>query len=767
MKRALSLSSPASAAILRRTINATRLIYFLYQLVQLAISPAVLFYLVYRGIRGRRYFHRLGERLGSIPFSTTGSPSIWFHAVSVGEVLAAAELIRRIRAENPHLPVFLSTSTLAGRALADQKIGNGVFFAPIDYRFAVRRVLRRLRPAAVVILETEIWPNLYRESKRAGASLIVVNGRISDRALPRYTRFRAFFKHVLRFSDAILTQTEEDKRRFELAGAPPDRVRVAGNLKYDFTPPAAIAPAIAEFLDRVAPRQIWVAASTMAGDVDEDDVVIGSVGHPGTLTIIAPRKPERFDVVAAKLDRAGISFTRRSVGLSNIDLPGVLLLDSIGELAAIFERADAVFMGGTLANWGGHNILEPAYFGKPVIVGPHMENFAAIAEEFREAIVRISRPQELGPAIAALLGDPARRMELGDRARAIAMSKRGVAARMMEEIRRACGNGVPNPPRPLPARIVLTPLSWIWRAGGAIKASRTPRSLDAPVISVGGLAMGGAGKSPLVAHLARRFREMGKNPAILTRGYKRQSKEILIAPRGSSLDVKQTGDEARMFLRAGDADVGIAADRFAAGKKMTADVFLLDDGFQHRNLARTHDIVVIDALDPLAGGVFPLGRLREPFSALSRADTIVVARARDRIDGIERIISRWNPRAAIFKSRVVAKGWVDFATGNAPPPFEKAAAFCGLGSPRAFWATLNEAGIETTLRRAFPDHHRYDEADLRSVVAQAAADILVTTEKDAMNLPADAAAIVAPKKLYWLKIGIEIEREEELLKRIL
>ena len=182
------------------------------------------------------------------------------------------------------MPIYVSTTTLAGRATADQKLAglaDGVFFAPLDYRSMVRRVLRRLRPALVVVLETEIWPNLYRESKRAGASLMIVNGRISDRALPRYRRWRGFFRHVLCWPDAILAQSEEDARRFVIAGAPPDRVRVAGNLKYDFTPPASgIAPEIARFLDRIGPREIWIAASTMApmtaGDVDEDDAVLAA-----------------------------------------------------------------------------------------------------------------------------------------------------------------------------------------------------------------------------------------------------------------------------------------------------------------------------------------------------------------------------------------------------------------------------------------------------------------------------------------------------------
>jgi 3-deoxy-D-manno-octulosonic-acid transferase len=210
----LSLSSAAATAILIRIISATRLIYFLYQIVQLALTPAVAVYLLYRGIRDRRYFIGLSERLGFVPrsYKTTGGEAVWFHAVSVGEVLTAAELIRRLRACKPFLRIHVSVTTLAGREVAQQKLialGTHIFFAPLDYRSIVRRVLRRIRPALVVVLETEIWPNLYRESKRSGASLLVVNRRISDRAFPRYRRRHEFFRHVLRWPDAILVQSEE------------------------------------------------------------------------------------------------------------------------------------------------------------------------------------------------------------------------------------------------------------------------------------------------------------------------------------------------------------------------------------------------------------------------------------------------------------------------------------------------------------------------------------------------------------------------------
>ncbi|MGH9593364.1 MAG: tetraacyldisaccharide 4'-kinase, partial [Bryobacteraceae bacterium] len=685
-------------------------------------------YLFYRGLRDRRYFHRIAERFGILPrsFETTGTGSIWFHAVSVGEVLSAVELMRRLKAERPRLAMYVSTTTLAGREAAEQRaagLARGVFLTPLDYRSIVRRVLRRIRPAVVVVLETEIWPNLYRESKRAGAGLMIVNGRISDRTLPRYRAWRAVFKHVLRWPDAILVQSEEDRRRSLVAGAPEGRVRVAGNLKYDFTPPSGIAPELTAFLDRTQPEAVWIAASTTApveaGDPDEDDVVIEvfqrlAQRRPRLLLVLAPRRPERFPVVAEKLRKAGAVFVRRSE-LSDIALPGVLLLDSIGELAALFSRATAVFMGGTLARRGGHNILEPAFFGKPVIVGPHMENFAEITREFSAAaaIVQIDGPNALGGAVEAVLDDTSRSRDLGERARRLALANRGTAGRVADEILAAAGEAVVDPPHTLAARLTLGPLASAWSAGHRVHlAAAKAQALRTKVVSIGSLAMGGAGKSPMVAHLAQRAAAAGRSPAILTRGYRRESAEPTIVLRGKTAPLELTGDEAQIFVRQGFAHVGIGADRYQTALRMEQelkpDLFLLDDGFQHLRLKRDEDIVLIDALDPLRGGVFPLGRLREPLPGLAKATIIVITRADRDVPGIEKMVRRYNSDAPIFRSRVVACEWVDVASGVAcAPAFQKVAAFCGLGAPWSFWNTLEDLGLEVVSRRAFPDHHRY------------------------------------------------------------
>ena len=370
---------------------------------------------------------------------------------------------------------------------------------------------------------------------------------------------------------------------------------------------------------------------------------------------------------------------------------------------------------------------------------------------------------------------------IGARGRELVQAKRGITERIAKEIWKVYALGVIAPPHRLIAQIFFGPLTLLWRAGRAMDATKSralQRELHTPVISVGGLTMGGVGKSPMVAHLAARLREKGRNPAILTRGYRRRSAEpVLILERGHPAPATLTGDEAQILLRGGDAHVGIGKNRYAVGVRMERQlrpgVFLLDDGFQHEKLARKHDIVLIDALYPCAGGVFPLGRSREPAEALRRATILVVTRSEPGvpITGLEMLLRPYNTHAPIFRSWVRPLEWIDAATGEARPAGElglkRVAAFCGLGNPRSFWKTLEGSGLDVAFRWTFEDHHSYQPDELRRLAQQAAlagAEALVTTEKDILNLFEGAAEVVAPLKLYWLRIGIEIENEEALLR---
>ena len=791
----------------------TKGIYFLYRVLQGLGLPIVIFYFLLRGLRNRRYWRSLPQRFGFLPrsFRQTSPGAIWLHAVSVGEVLSCVELLRGLRATLPRTAVFVSTSTLAGRAMAGDKLAglaHGVFYAPVDYAFAVRRILRTLRPSVVAIAETEIWPNLIREVKRTAAGLTIVNGRISDRALPRYLRFRRFFRAALSGVDSVLAQSDAMRDRFLAIGAPADSVRTGGNLKYDFAARAADpkSPVLA-WIAQLRPAQVWIAASTMPpaepGDVDEDDAVLEAFReaarrHPHLALILAPRKPERFDVAARKLEAAGIGYVRRSAigptltpgpwprpagAAGTPPGPRVLLLDTIGELSGLFGLADVVFMGGTLARRGGHNILEAALFGKPVIAGPHMENFQAIADDFRaaSAYVEIGQAAELAGALDRLLDRPGL---IGQRALVCAEARRGAGARAVAEIRELHQRGVPRYRPAQPWFAVAWALSRLWKWGGRRRRARDlrrARRLDVPVISVGNLSMGGTGKTPCVLRLAELLRERGRKPGILTRGYGRGSprKQLALAA-GASVNAGHSGDEPQIFVRSGLAPVGVGSDRFQTGqlllRQFGVDTLLMDDGFQHARLARDVDLVLIDALEPFGrGGVFPLGRLREPLEGLSRAGIVLITRSEffDLADAVERVVRQWNPGAPIFRAGVQPQAWVDHRSGlrYSPEgqPFERAGAICGLGNPQSFRHTLEQMGVAPVDWVEFEDHHRYRPEELRCVAHQFAArgaTAIATTEKDAINLCESSDELATPLTIYWLQAAMKIEREEEFLREI-
>jgi 3-deoxy-D-manno-octulosonic-acid transferase len=767
--------SAAKAAILVKRIRRlnSKGIFFLYRLLQALVSPLLAAYILLRIIRNPKYGSTVRQRLGYLPreYRQTAAGAIWFHAVSVGEVIAIEPLVARMKEH-----AFISVGTLAGYKTATEKFGaERVFYAPIDYVFVVRRILRAMRPTVLVVAETEIWPNLFREAKRTGCGVVMVNARISDRTTGRYSALRFFFRAALSLPDRILAQTPAMRDRFLKAGAPEDRVTVAGNLKYDSEPqPAPPLPFLAG-------AKVWIAASTSDdGRIAEEDPVIEAFQKmPGWKLILAPRKPERFEEVARKLEKRGLTFVRRT-RMEPGSTADVLLLDTIGELSGLFAHADVVFVGGTLADKGGHNILEPAYFGKPIVIGPHMENFRDIADDFRDAVLQISDPSELGPAIL----EAAANADLGRRARACAEAKRGAVARATEEIRTVYDRELPRYRRSLPALLLLWPLAQIWKIGGRrrqAKALREQKRLSSRVISIGNLTVGGTGKTPLVVYAARHLKQAGFHPGVLTRGYGRRSPHKLLtyAP-GAQAPVTHTGDEPQVILRSGVAAVGIGADRYEVGrlleKNLNVDIMVLDDGFQHVRLARDLDIVLIDALKPFGEcELVPLGRLREPITALARASAFVITRtdAVASTAAIEHVLQTYNPQAPIFRSRVVGREWISAFTDERYPadalPFERTLAFCGLGNPRAFWQSIREAGISPLDCIEYGDHHQYTPREARRLgqLGRALrAEALLTTEKDVVNLCEDTEAVTAPVKLFWLSIAVEIENEAAFLKML-
>lgn len=427
--------------------------YFFYSVLMAIVMVLLAPYFALQGLRRGKYLASFRQRMGHLPqtlsCNNSGPSSIWVHAVSVGEVLAAEPLIDGLKQRFPDRRIVLSTTTATGQRVAHERISSadGVFYFPFDWPGTVRRDLSQLRPALVVILETEIWPNFMREADRANIPVIFVNSRISDKSFRRFRRFKPligeFFERVLHKADLFLAQSAEDALRLKEMGAPAARIEITGNMKYDHEPPgpAALGNWLAQQIREQERWPLLVAGSVVAGEEEivlaAYDIVQRQWRH--ALFVLAPRKPERFDAAVRAVEERGWKAIRRSSLDMNAPLDencDVLILDTIGELAGLYSLADAVFVGGSLVPSGGHNILEPAWFSKPPVFGPSMENFRGMAARFSSsgAGIQVSNAAQLGKVWVDLIQDPSGSAEMGRKARALVEANRGATAHTLGRI---------------------------------------------------------------------------------------------------------------------------------------------------------------------------------------------------------------------------------------------------------------------------------------------------------------------------------------------
>lgn len=410
-------------------------------LVLLVSAPFWLF----RIATTEKYRHGLAERLGRLRRRVLDArgvlPVIWVHAVSVGEVLAASRLIQELQERATAYRVLVSTTTRTGQEVARAKFGEDrVFYFPLDFGWAVRRYLRAIRPALVVLMETEFWPNFLTSCDRDGIPVVVVNARISDRSYPRYLRFHPFWRQILRGLTLALAQTKEDVTRLIAIGVPAERVRLGGNLKFDVGT-AQLAQVTTALRDHIpAGGDLLVAGSTMEG---EESLLLKGwpqvvAAIPGARMVLAPRHPERFAAVATLLERSGIWWKRRSEWFrAPCDLPpgAVFLLDSIGELASIYSLATMAFVGGSLVPTGGHNPLEPAQYAVPIVMGPHYANFRAIVETLRaEQALEIIESEDLANVLIDRMNHREETALIGARAHHIFEREAGATGRALEAL---------------------------------------------------------------------------------------------------------------------------------------------------------------------------------------------------------------------------------------------------------------------------------------------------------------------------------------------
>jgi 3-deoxy-D-manno-octulosonic-acid transferase len=413
-------------------------VYALYSVVTAVLFVLAAPIFLWKGRGTGKYVQTFRERMGGPSGLPPVDASIWVHAVSVGEVMAARPLVQRLKERFPETPVFVSTTTVTGQAVARKAMtqADGLFFAPFDWPRPVRRVLERVRPKLLVLMETEIWPNLIHEARLRDVRIAVVNGRISPRAFRRYLWVRRWLTHVLHEIDLLLMQSETYSDRILAMGAPPERVRTAGNMKFDALSRDGATPALAHLIGEGGP--LWIAGSTAEGEDESVLVAFRALRarFPSARLLIAPRRPERVAAVCALVESQGFRVQRRST----LDAPwtgeAVLVLDTVGELARLYSLATIVFVGGSLVPHGGQNVLEAAIYGKAVMVGQYMHNFQEIADTFTAegALVRVASSQDLGGAAVELVADEAKRTRIGEAARALIDRHRGAVDRTVDAL---------------------------------------------------------------------------------------------------------------------------------------------------------------------------------------------------------------------------------------------------------------------------------------------------------------------------------------------
>jgi len=423
--------------------------YLAYSLL-LSLGLIVLIpHFLFQALAHGKYIAGLRQRFGAVP-GVDGKPVIWLHCVSVGETQAARPLAQRLRQEFPHHALVVSTITLTGQKLAQDvfnKQAASIFYFPFDWRWCVRRALKKVNPAAVLIMETELWPNFLRECKARQIPVALVNGRISRQSYRRYKLIKVFLRRVLSCLTVAVMQSETDAERLETLGMRRERLFAAGNLKFDAEVASEMGVKTEEIRSRFgidSASALLLAASTHA---PEEEIILESIKQLRTTQpvrlMIAPRRPERFNEVAALIQRSGLSWTRKTDPPDSNDANvTVILLDTIGELPATYALAPIVFVGGSIVDHGGHNILEPAAAGAAVVTGAHTHNFHAIVDLMTEAGAIVQLPdvdgavavQEFTHVFSKLLVDAAQREELGRRAKQLVTDNRGAADRTLELI---------------------------------------------------------------------------------------------------------------------------------------------------------------------------------------------------------------------------------------------------------------------------------------------------------------------------------------------
>jgi len=743
---------------------------------------------------------RLGAGLDKLVAGLRDSrPRIWIHALSVGEVSSAVPLVKSIRESFPAHAVVFSATTRTGEELARRKLAEHVdLFVPfpLDFSFAVKRFIGLVRPAAFILVETDLWPNFIHTLARENIPALLVNGRVSQKSFNLYRKLGFLFAPLFDSFCFISMQTAADAEKMIDLGVAPGKVKPLGNLKYDAALPDKVpglpgSDVIRRDFQIPPGKTVWVAGSTHAG---EEEIIVAVFKDllslmPDLFLVVAPRQPDRTAAVIALASAKGLNSRRRSAGAGGAATDcQLMVLDTLGELASLYSICDMAFIGGSLVADGGHNPLEAAAHGRPVLFGPHMDDFNEIAGD----LLRIGggrcvrSADELAAAMKLWLNDAGEREKAGGKAMELVRRHQGVTGRHLEVLR-----DILRRPRCSPARNRDTLLSSLFIAGrpfsflyGTVMSARAAlyragilrrHTVDALVISVGNLNLGGTGKTPLVQYIARYLGKMGRRPAVVSRGYGGSAQapvNVVSDGRDILLEAMQCGDEPRLHAEA------LQGVPVLTGKKrilpiryavhsLGADAVILDDGFQHLAAGRDLDLVLFNVrqISPPVlknSRVLPGGPLRESPSALHRAHAFVLTSAnlqdQRQVEDLKRFLAARFPDRPVFTAAYKAKAVLDRAgneglslAGIGDIPLH---GFCGIADPAAFYQTLVEAGCRLQGFTPFADHHPYTLADMENLRTTAFTNNcqgLITTEKDMVKIREKAPADL---RLFSLRVEL-------------
>ena len=816
---------------------------FLYNIAAILVVILIIPVFMIRSVREKGFVERIRQSLGIFPEHALDKVAkkhcIWVHAASVGEIVATSPLIKEFHKEFPQTPILVSVVTTSGYEKANRiiKDADAIIYFPLDLPFLAGRVLRRIHPRVFLPVETELWPNFLKTARQMHIPVMMVNGRISDRSVKQYKYLNSLLTDMIGTVTKFAMQSDIDADYIMRLGAPPELVTVTGNTKFDQTytdvSPEEKAAIIREMgLEKA--EGILLAGSTHRG---EEDFVLKAFKalrekHDKAKLVIAPRELLRTQEVIHLCKRAGFTVTTRTKqqekGPQDAD---IVILDTIGELGKVYSVGDVVYVGGSLITHGGHNILEPAAHGKAIIVGHYMFNFKDTHALFkkREACITVNNAQELANEVVNLFDDEAYRQRLEKETLAIVGENKGASRKSAIILRETLEEYESRPENRQRARSTqkinnfqtyfidlvhnkevdgiaentLTAILYVFskiyallvdiKLWGYRQGIFSRKKLDCFVISLGNVTVGGTGKTPTAQRLASDIRDMGYKVVILNRGYRAKwHGKVGIVSDGQRLHMTaaDAGDEAFMLAKhLPKVPVLIGADRSVTGQyaieNFGAEVAILDDGFQHWQLERDMDILLVDAVNVFGNGyMLPRGTLREPISHISRADVCLLTKVDQAAEGsreyIRDTVHRYNDGAQIVESIHEPRRFIPLADWYVDIAGEgvdvnqmrgrKIMAVSAIGNPASFEQTLSDLGVIIIESLRYPGHHDYSMLEMSDILRQAenmGAEAIVITEKDAVKIPMEVVHAGSTVPVYVICVEVNFQAGKDEFKALL